>query len=418
VTAHRPLRKEIIVSEDLEFHPLTFVPDGDGVMVGRQDIETYAVLPADGAELLRQMTEGLGAEQAASWYADTFGEQIDMADFLATLADLGFLRGAGEAVAAPAKVRYQTLGRALFSPAAWICYSLIGVGAIAAMVIEPRLRPNPQLVFFSSSLIAVQVVLTVIQMPTMCFHEWFHVMAGRRLGLPTRLGVNRRFYFFVFETHLNGLLGVEKRKRYLPFVAGLLGDLLLFCVLTLAAAAGGSSLLARLALAIAYTVLLRLTWQALVFMRTDPYYALTTLLGCTDLTGASAAYLRDVASRLRSRGRPTDSRALSEDTWSPRDRAIAPWFALLSVLGGTVLVGSLVFTLVPVIITFIDRLVSGLAHGSLSGTRFWDATVTVTLFVVQVTVLPIVAGRHAARSARAAARAEPISHVTKEEVSA
>ncbi len=406
------------MAEDLEFHPLTFVPDGDGIMVGRPDIDSYAVLPADGAELLRHLTEGMSTAQAAAWYSDVFGEQIDMTDFLATLGDLGFIRGAGEAVAAPVKVRYQALGRAFYSPAAWIFYALIVAATLAAMAAEPRLRPSPHLVFFSSSLIAVQVVLTLVQMPAMAFHEWFHVLAGRRLGLPTRLGVNRRFYFFVFETHLNGLLGVQKRKRYLPFLAGLLGDVLLFCLLTLLAAAGGASLPARLALAIAYTVLLRLTWQALVFMRTDPYYALTTLFGCTDLTGASGAYLQDKLARLR-RGHKTDRQeALSEAAFSPRDRAIAPWFALVSVVGGVALLVSLVFTLVPVIVTFLDRLVSGLADGSLGGTRFWDATVTVALFVVQVTVLPMVAGRRAARSARMASRPEPEPGVEREEVPA
>ena len=108
--------------------------------------------------------------------------------------------------------------------------------------------------------------------------------------MPSRLGVNRRLYFFVFETRLDGLLGLPRRQRYLPFFAGMLADVLVASGLTLAALAGlhgasygAMSWPARLALAIAYTTLLRVAWQLFVFLRTDPYFALTTALGCTNL---------------------------------------------------------------------------------------------------------------------------------------
>jgi hypothetical protein len=418
------------MSEVLQFHPLTFVAERDGVTVGRIDTESYAVLPEDGAELLRRLTGGMPVAEATGWYRSTFGEQIDMADFVATLNDLGFLKVEGEQTPVLARVRYQLLGRALFSVAAWICYAAIVAAAFVAMARYPQLRPHPQIIFFTSSLIVVQVVLTLLQMPAVCWHEWFHVMAGRRLGVPTQLGVGRRFYFFVFETNLNGLLGVPRNKRYLPFLAGLLADVLLFSGLTLAAAADPQdhSWPPRLALAIAYTVLIRLIWQALVFMRTDLYYVLTTAVGCTNLAEASSAYLRDRSGRLRSLLgviRPGSAAAnaaaatgAGDEEWSPRDREVAPWFALLSIIGGTGILVALGFTLIPVLITFADRLVSGFAHGTLGNASFWDATAAAALLVAQVIVLPLLAGRRSRRSAvpSAESSAEPSaeSSATKE----
>jgi len=130
-------------------------------------------------------------------------------------------------------------------------------------------------VFFSPSFVVVQVVLALAQLPAVLWHEWFHVLAARRLGLPSRLGIGRRLYFVVFETELNGLLGVPRRHRYLPLLAGMLADVLIFSGLTLAAAVDlndGLSWVGRLCLALAYTVLLRLAWQFYVFLRTDLYY--------------------------------------------------------------------------------------------------------------------------------------------------
>ena len=56
----------------IEFHRLSFVPDGEDVVVGRVDTGSYAVLPADGAELLRRLSSGLDRYAAAEWYRTEF----------------------------------------------------------------------------------------------------------------------------------------------------------------------------------------------------------------------------------------------------------------------------------------------------------------------------------------------------------
>lgn len=381
----------------LQFHRLTFVPEPDGILVGRPDIESYAVLPADGAELLRRMADGMPAEQAATWYQDTFGERLDIDDFIESLHDLGFVRAAGEERAAPLSVRYQALGKAVFSPLAWICYTGLIIGCAVAMAYDPQLRPAPHNVFFSSSLIAIQVLLTLAQLPALLWHEGFHVLAGQRLGLPSRLRLSRRMYFPVIETELNGLLSVRRNKRYLPFLAGMLSDVLLFSGLTLAAAfdaRDGLSWVGGLALAVAYATVLRLAWQFFVFLRTDLYYVFTTALGCTDLHAATSAYLRERFSRLPG-VRPSTA---DETEWSPRDRAMAPWFGLVTVLGVAFLLAWAVFAIVPVMVGFFTRLVEGLASGDVAATGFWDSAVTLAILVTEFFVLPILAGRSERRT--------------------
>jgi hypothetical protein len=376
----------------LEFHPLTFVEERDGIMVGRSDTESYAVLPTDGAALLHRLHDGMPLLDAADWYRVTFGESIDMADFVAALHDLGFVKVVGDEPAESSRVRFQALGRAVFSPMAWLCYAGLVGGCFLAVAAHPQLRPQVQNVFFSPSLIVVQVLLVLVQLPAILWHEWFHVLAARRLGLPSRLGVNRRLYFVVFETHLNGLLGVPRKQRYLPFLAGMLADVFLFCGLTLGAAAdldGGLSWVGRFALAIAYTVLLRLAWQFYVFLRTDLYYVFTTALGCTNLHEATSSYLRDRFGWLPGVKRPTEDAV----TWSPRDRQVAPWFALLTVGGVGFLLSTVLFAIIPVTLEFAARLGSALAHGATEGARFWDSAVFLLIVVVQLVVLPLLAGR-------------------------
>jgi hypothetical protein len=395
----------------LEFNPLTFIPERDGILVGSPLTKSYAIMPADGAELLRRLTAGTSVDEAARWYGTTFGESVDMTDFLATLHDLGFIKAAGETPAEPRRIPFKRLGRAAFSPLAWVCYGGVFAGCAIAMTRNPQLRPHPASVFFTQSLIVVQLVLFVAQMPALLWHEWFHVLAGRRLGLPTRLGVSRRLIFFVFETRLDGLLSVPRRRRYLPFLAGMLADAIAFSALTLAALGlhGGLAWAGRLALAIAFTTLLRLAWQLFLFLRTDPYYALTTALGCTNLAEASSAYLRDRIRRIRpprnpsrnpSRNptwNPSRNTGAESESWTPRDAAVAPWFALLTVVEAGILLWLVTFAVVPVLTQFTVRLLAGLTHGTVDGPRFWDSTVSLLVVILQIVVLPLLAARYARR---------------------
>lgn len=374
----------------LTFHPLTFVAEPDGVTVGRPDIGSFVQLPSDGAELLRKLVGGMSLAEAADWYRTEFGEPIDLDDFVDALRELAFVRTDEDPADGPPPVRLRALGRAAFSPVAWSCYVVVLGVAVVAMVTQPVLRPHFQHVFFTSSLVVVQLVLALVQMPVALLHESFHMLAGRRLGLPTRLGVGRRWYYFVFETELNSLLGVPRAQRYLPFLAGMVGDLVLFGCLVLVALAdlpGGLSLVGRFALAVAFLTLLRLVWQCYLFLRTDLYYVLTTALGCTNPHEATVAYLRR---RFRALPgvRPSE---VDFEEFSPRDRKVAPAFALVTAGGVAALLVTAVFAVVPIAVEFGQRVVSALAAGAAEA-RFWDSLISVVLLVAQFVVLPLLAG--------------------------
>ncbi|MEV0317137.1 hypothetical protein ACIBKX_36695 [Streptomyces sp. NPDC050658] len=378
----------------IEFHPLTFVDEHDGVVVGRPDTESYAVLPHDGAALLRQLAAGREAGEAAQWYLSEYGESVDIGGFVSTLRELGFVREGPQSATPPPRLRLRRLSAWLFSPVAWGVHALLVAVCVAVMVTHPDVRPRPDNVFFTPSLVAVQLALAFVQVPAVAWHESFHVLAGRRLGLPTRLTVSRRLFFIVVEAHLDGLYSVPRKQRQLPFLAGMLADVLLFSALTLVAAAGPRPV-AAFALAVAYTVLLRLAWQFYVFLRTDLYYVFTTLLGCTDLHGATSAYLRRKLSRLPRVKPPADD---ADSAWSQRDRVMAPWFALITVGGVGILLTTVVLALIPLTVGFLTRLGPALAHGTADGARFWDSATAVGLLALEFTLLILISRREASRS--------------------
>lgn len=385
----------------IEFHPLSFVPEGPDVLVGRAETGSYAVLPKDGADLLRCLSSGMAVDEAAEWYERSFGEPVDVDDFLESMRELGFIRPAD----APDPVeqappRFQWLGRALFSVPAWIVYAGLIVSTLIALAQHADLRPTSSQIYFTGSLVTVQVVLLVGQMPLAFLHEGYHVLAGQRIGLHSRLGISNRYNYVVFETLNNGLLSVPKRKRFLPFLAGMLIDVVVVCVLDLTAALlrdgdGAIPVVGRLCLALSFSVLARLGWQLLLHLRTDLYYVLSTALNCYDLHQASRSIFFNRLRRLTGR----TGKLVDETQWTDRDRKIGAWYGWLITFGFVATVFLAVFVTGPIAVTYVGRLVSGVTAGA-GAWHFWDSVLSLTLFAVQFTLPVVLARRKRRRNAR------------------
>jgi hypothetical protein len=72
-------------------------------------------------------------------------------------------------------------------------------------------------------------------------HELCHWLAARAEGVAAKVRIDRRLYFFVFETDLTGLWGLPRRRRYWPMLIGLGFDTVILATvlaLRLAAHAG------------------------------------------------------------------------------------------------------------------------------------------------------------------------------------
>jgi hypothetical protein len=350
------------LDQPLRLHPLTFLPEGDEVTVGRPDINSYGMFPTDGAALIKRLADGNSPNDAARWYAEEFGETVDMGEFLELLAEFEMLVKDGEQITVvTGPVRWQRLGKALFSPVAWVVYGLLVAGAITAIVRSPALLPTYHDMFFTSSLVILTLTLFVGQMPWIMLHESFHALAGRRLGLSSTLRIGRRLYFLVFETTLDGLVAVPRRKRYLPMLAGMIMDVLVISVLVLAAAAlQGNSvehLIGQILLAMAFATVLRLTWQFYFFLRTDLYYLAITVLGCVNLQVVARQMLRNRVNRWLRR----TAKLVDEETWHPRDRQVGRWYSWLMVIGYVVALALLAWQIGPALVQIVMIIIHKIA---------------------------------------------------------
>lgn len=326
------------------FHPLTLVPDGADVIVGRRDINSYAAFPSDGAELLRRLQAGAGVAEAGQWYRERHGTTVDMADFLATLRDLKFVRAPDETTVPLGRTRWRRLGRLAFSWPAWLLYSGLCGYAVFLMIRFPDLRPSYRSFFFTPSLLLLEAGLFFGQLPGIAFHEAMHALAGRRLGVPSWLRLGNRLHILVVETDLTGLWSVPRRSRYLPLLAGMVADVVWYSLLTILADLTGLGVFRALAL----STLLRLAWQFYFYLRTDLYQVFVTALGCVDLHRTTREYFGNQVRRLLRRPPRYD-----QERWYPRDRQVARWYVYVAGLGYLCTVGTLLSFAVPAVVTVL-----------------------------------------------------------------
>ena len=376
------------MSASLSLHPLSYLEDGDEVVIGRRDIDSFAYFPPDGAALVRQLGDGRSPAQAAAWYSETYGERIDIDEIVATLRELGFVRDA-DAVddadgrpAADRPLRRQGLGRAVFSPLARALYAIAFAAAAVACLRDPALVPSAGHVLFTDSLLIAGVTLFVGQILLTLVHESFHVLAGRRLGLNTSVRISRRMYYVVFETRLDGLVSVPRRQRYLVILAGLLADVLVVTAFVLVASTT-SGTLRGLCLALAFTTLPRIMWQFLFHLRTDVYYLVTTALGLDDLDGAARQRLRELVRRPK---------AGATRVFGDRDRRAARWYAPLMVVGYAWSLTMLVLVVIPLATHFFGPALRWLS-GDPAGAQTLGSAVLLSLTLFELSLALAVALR-------------------------
>ncbi|HEU5373966.1 MAG TPA: hypothetical protein VFV38_00860 [Ktedonobacteraceae bacterium] len=372
----------------LTFHHLTYLQEGDEITIGRPDYGTYAVFPADGAALLQQLQAGLSPVRSSQWYYQTYGEVADIDAFLETLRELHFLREKDTEAPALPVATWQWLGQAVFSLPAWLLYFALFTWCLYDIVHFPVLRPTYQWIFFSPYLTLVEATILFGQIPAILFHELYHILAARRLGVPSRLGIGRRFYFVVMQTSLEGLWGVPRRSRYLPFLAGMLADTIVFALLIIGAGltltpGGALTLPGKICVAFALTTIFRFLWQFNLYLRTDVYYVCANLFKCIDLQATTFRYMHNQWFRLIGR---TDKRA-DECAWNPRDRQVARWYAPLMVLGYLYATVVGLFALVPILAQVAGAIFTHVfKNATLNSGLFWDSLLALLLNGLQLAV--------------------------------
>jgi putative peptide zinc metalloprotease protein len=414
VAAHEPGETasgcRLTADSHIVLRPLSVRPEGEGFMVGDVARGEFISVPAIAVVVIDALRDGLSVAEAAERARDSAGTDVDVADFVKTLCDLGFVAsidgvsiqnedtqlGYGGRLGAAA----ARFARPLYSAPAWVAYGLLFVGSLVLLTADPWFRPRYGQLFFLPNPVLSVAVLTILTIPLGILHELAHWLGARIQGLPARITVSRRYYLVVMQTDLSALWALPRRRRFGPLLAGMAFDTVVIAALLCGRGAQHlgwwhpQPTLARLLAALVITQVVAVSLQFMVFMRTDLYAVLITGLGYINLTRVSRL---TVARHYR---RLTAAEQHELAVADRRDLAASRWYGWVQVAGAALAAFYFAAFFAPAIVHIVRWVVTGLVSSPPASVHFWEVLVSGCVAVVPVVIPPVIYVRERRRRPR------------------
>ena len=392
----------------VQLRPLSITAsDDDAFMVGDLARGEFIQVPPIAITVINALQAGQAIADAAARAQQEAGQEVDVAEFVETLIDCGFVAavngvpvaGSGPELTDGGQIgaRLARLGRPLFSVPAWGVYAMLFCCSLVVLTAVPWFRPHYGQLFFLSNPVLSIVLLTVITAPVGMLHELAHWLAARLEGVPARVTLSRRYYLVVFQTDLSALWAVPRRRRFGPLLAGMALDVAVIAALLGVRAAQffgwwhPQPVIARLLAALVLALVISFSLQFIVFLRTDMYAMLITCLGCVNLTRISRLRMARAYRRLSA----AEEREFANA--SQRDRNTSRWYCWVQLGGALIAVWNFVVFFVPSVGHTLRWISGGLTHSPPATAEFWYVAGSAIVAFLLVAIPPITYARDRAR---------------------
>jgi putative peptide zinc metalloprotease protein len=414
VAAHEPGEtvpgSRLTADSRVVLRPLSVRPEGDGFMVGDLARGEFIAVPGVAVVVIDALRDGLTVTEAADRARDSAGTDVDVADFVQTLCDLGFVaiidgvpvqsEGARLGYGGRLSALAARVARPLYSAPAWVAYGLLFAGSLVLLTAAPWSRPSYRQVFFLPNPVLSLAALAIITIPLNMLHELAHWLGARIEGLPARITVSRRYYLLVLQTDLSALWALPRRRRFGPLLAGIAADTAVIAALLCGRAAQylgwwhPQPTLARLLAALILIRVVSISFQFVVFLRTDLYAVLITGLGYINLTRVSQLRM---ARRYRRLTKAEERELASAD---PRDLAASRWYGWVQAAGAALAAFYFAAFFAPAIVQVVRWVITGLASSPAASLHFWETLASGCVAVVPVIIPPVIYLRERRRRSR------------------
>ncbi len=350
----------VTASSIVTFRPLFVrepVSADEDWIVGHEPSDICIALPEAGVIAIRELQRGGSVTDVGLAVRQQCGEDIDVADFVTALAQVGLVATIdGQSTGEVQVIGQRWLERIrpewvswLFSWPTLLFVSLLIVAGPLTLLLDPGARPQPTDILWAPSYTIDLWTLVVVGWLLVLKHELGHLLTARAKGLAGELTLGRRLFYLVVVSRIAGIWKLPRRERLLIYSAGMLSDTASAGILALVLAAADAHLMP---LAPPLHLLLRffliseyvgIAWEFQIFMKTDVYHIVADLTGLHDLPERAHAWLVSLRGRLFpalrrkrwaiSRREPTTP----TDTSTRRDAAywITAGYALIQVVGVT-----------------------------------------------------------------------------------
>lgn len=296
----------ILPASRVRLHDLQIGPDRGEWIVGRFPTRQFVALPEVGATVIGLLGEGFTIGQVTDRLATDTSVDFDVLSFVRDLVLLDFVAeidGRPVPSGTPPPPSFPRLRpehvRFALSPALPVLLGCLLLAAAGTMLARPGTIPRYRDLLWNPHGSVVLATAFLFCWSLVFLHELAHLVTARAAGVHARIRIGTRLQFLVLETDISGIELAPRRHRLTAYLAGIGVNLSAAATAVLLVAATGEDTVAhRFFKAAVLLALLPLSFQLMVFMRTDVYFVLQDLFGCRDLFGDGRAYARYAGKRI------------------------------------------------------------------------------------------------------------------------
>ncbi|MCK6259582.1 hypothetical protein LCY76_23730 [Fictibacillus sp. KIGAM418] len=370
-------------------------PDGDEFTIGDPYHTEFLRVPLIAAEIIKLLDGKNTLGDIQEKINGSFGEEVDIIDFMETLLEYGLIYKINDDVINPLikrepKAIYKKIGKAMFSSFSIALYCFCFLSVCVLLISKPQLFPKYESLFIFDSLGLNALNLLVIAAIVKGLHELGHFLAAAKENVLSKIRFNLRLIWLVIETDMTGLWAKEKKARYIPFIAGMMWDItIIFIVLSLQIIINKPIILEYLQI-ISFVVTSSIVFQFIIFLRTDLYFVLINWKNSASLEQDSILYLKQKFLKKQT------------ETWEllpKNEKKVAIWFSYIYIVGAIIgIFGFIYFQFLPSVLV-IQMIMKNLINQTVSSFYFWDSIIVMCVLILQ-TIIFLFAIRNSRRDRR------------------
>ncbi|MGQ3479719.1 hypothetical protein [Paenibacillus sp. TY11] len=291
---------DISLNSVVDAHHLTIQGDGEEYTVGDPNQSIFIRIPVEGKNAIELMDGKSSLNEIQEKLQRNGNIEVDLVDFVQTLVELNLIHKIDNQVLVEITEHQKIseykkkLGMIFFNRITYLIYSVSFIISLILILLHPNLVPHYKDYFiFENSVGLSLLVLFVISWLLTIIHESGHYLSASALGVPVNFKINIRWFWMVIEANMNALWSVDKRKRFVPFLAGMAWDsVILLLAILVQIYYYNVEFVVDLSRLVVLLQIYKFLWHLLIFFKTDLYYVLITVTNSSNLLSHAILYLK------------------------------------------------------------------------------------------------------------------------------
>ncbi|WP_316568622.1 PqqD family peptide modification chaperone [Neobacillus sp. YIM B06451] len=377
------MNKEIALLTKVDCSHLSIQKDfEDEFTIGDPSSGEFLQVPQVAVDVIELLNGRNTIEEVCEIANEKYNEDVDVIDFVMTLLEYGLVLSIDGETLKPEIKReahplFQKLGSFFFSKALVALYGISCLAVLFLFVIHPPLFPKfkdlfvYELVGISTFNIVVAAwILTIV-------HEFGHFLAASKEGISSLIRLNLRMIWLVAETDMSGLWAKPRSKRYIPFLAGMMWDVVIILICLAVQLTTKNELLIAYSKLIVFLTLFAFLFQFIIFLRTDLYFVVSNWKNTSALHQNSLMYLQKTFLKKEM----PDWEQLPE-----HEKKNAVWFGFLYGIGGIIAITLFFYFQAPAILYGLTTVYHSITLYGIESFYFWDSVLVLAVFTLQAII--------------------------------